>query len=668
MRTASIVVLLSLLACTPKPETTAAAVPEAAGEAAGLSAHTLPSGATFNTAQGWTVEPKDDGARIVGPEGHLVIDVVESTGVDPMTAITNAWASRKPGFSREVHSQLEQPGRDGWDKVLVVPYKTSPEENRGAFGVALTKGDSVLAMVADLPNEHAQRRGSEIGVIDGSMLPAGYAEESYADREALPLDAARLDAVRTYIREAQAASDVPGVAVALFDEDEILFAEGFGVKERGKDDPVTADTRFLIASNTKPLTTLLLAELVDEGKFAWDTSVVDVYPKFRLGDDETTAKVRMEHLVCACTGLPRQDFEWIFTFQESSPAKSMETLGTMQPTTEFGELFQYSNPLAAAAGFIGGSVVHPDDELGAAFDAAMQEKIFDPLGMDQTTFDFDEAEAGDIAAPHSNGLSLKNEVVDNGLNRSMVPVRPAGGAWSTVKDYAKYVQLELNSGRLPDGTQLVTEANMRERWKPKVRIDDDTSYGMGLIIEDVKGVKVVQHGGSMLGYKSNFFLVPELGIGGVMLTNADSGYGVSGKLADRVLEIVYDGTPEAAEDVASSYSAMQAYYKGEMADWVSPAEPELAGMLHERYRNPTLGDLTVQVDEDGVQVEFGAWETSMASKRNPDGTFSLISSDPGVLGFEFAAGEPDGDIETLTLRDPQHTYPFETVADPGSAE
>ena len=115
------------------------------------------------------------------------------------------------------------------------------------------------------------------------------------------------------------------------------------------------DTLFIAASNTKALTTLLLAELVDEGKLKWDQPVTELFPAFRLGDEATTQQVLVRHLICACTGMPRQDLEWISNTRTRRRSLRAEAPGTMQPTSKFGEVFQYSNLMAAAAGFIGGS-------------------------------------------------------------------------------------------------------------------------------------------------------------------------------------------------------------------------------------------------------------------------------------------------------------------------
>ena len=208
------------------------------------------------------------------------------------------------------------------------------------------------------------------------------------------------------------------------------------MRELGKPEKVDGDTLMMIASNTKALTTLLLAKLVAEGKMTWDTPVTSLLPSFKLGDAETTRQVNVRQLICACTGLPRQDLEWLFEYKNVTPEGALATLGTMQPTSKFGELFQYSNPMAGAAGFTGGHVLYPDMELGAAYDKAMQTQVFDPLGMKSTTFDYARAQAGDHAAPHAPTIDGKPALAVMELNYSIIPLRPAGAAWSNVQRHA----------------------------------------------------------------------------------------------------------------------------------------------------------------------------------------------------------------------------------------
>jgi CubicO group peptidase (beta-lactamase class C family) len=147
------------------------------------------------------------------------------------------------------------------------------------------------------------------------------------------------------------------------------YSGGLGARELGGTAKVDGDTLFMIASNTKGLTTLLLAKLVDEGKISWKAPVTQLLPQFKLGNADTTRRVLVEHLICACTGLPRQDFEWLFQFKGVTPDGALATLATVQPTSKFGEMFQYSNLLAGAAGFVGGHV--PRD--------AQHEYVFDSV-------------------------------------------------------------------------------------------------------------------------------------------------------------------------------------------------------------------------------------------------------------------------------------------------
>jgi CubicO group peptidase (beta-lactamase class C family) len=434
---------------------------------------TLPSGATLKVATEWSVTELKDGLTLEDPEKQLKIEVVEVDASAGLSAgISAAWSGRRPDFSRQELSASDSPDREGWDLHRWAEYKVSPEESRTVSALASKKGSRAVVLLTDGSLAAVQRRGSQGALVYGSLRPGGYVRETYLGRTPRPLDAARVDELKKFIDQIRVAADVPGVSVVLSDKDATLIEQGFGVRERGRPESVTADSLYIVASNTKALTTLLLAKLVDEGRFGWETPVVEVDPSFQTGDPDLTGRVLVKHLVCACTGLPRQDFEWLFTFDRSSPQGQLDVLATMKPTTELGALYQYSNPLASAAGYIAARAIKPGVELGQAYDEVMRDKIFRPLGMNRTTFSFDEALKADHASPHSWDLSLKNVPIEMELNHSVLPVRPAGGAWSSVRDYARYVRLELDNGRLPDGSTFVTKKNLLERRVPQVRVGE----------------------------------------------------------------------------------------------------------------------------------------------------------------------------------------------------
>jgi len=166
----------------------------------------------------------------------------------------------------------------------------------------------------------------------------------------------------------------------------------------------------------------------------------------------------------------------------------MKTLATIKPTSEFGALFQYSNLLAAAGGFVGGHVAYPSMELGAAYDEAMLTRVFRPLGMAATTFDFARALASNHATAHAPDVDGSPALAVMDINYAVIPVRPAGGAWSSVRDMLKYVQMELDEGKLPDGTRYISTDALLARRKPQVSIGQDVTYGMGLMVDTKYGI------------------------------------------------------------------------------------------------------------------------------------------------------------------------------------
>src|SRR5262249_45369977 len=150
-------------------------------------------------------------------------------------------------------------------------------------------------------------------------------------RPAPPLDRSRLAQLDEFVERAQRELGIPGVAISLVQDGKVVHEAGFGVRELGQAARVDPDTLFMIASNTKALTTLLLAKLVAAGRLGWDTPVVTIYPAFKLGDADTTRRVLVKHLICACTGMPRQDFEWLFEFGHATAQSQIDQLATQKP-------------------------------------------------------------------------------------------------------------------------------------------------------------------------------------------------------------------------------------------------------------------------------------------------------------------------------------------------
>ena len=620
---------------------------------------TTTRGNTFMAPAEWTVA-QDGAATIVSaPEGDSQVVIVDVEADDAESAIEAAWAAYKP-VAWEVKSVNPSADADGWSRQQVFDYQTSPNEKRGVTAGAMYANDGWTVWIYDVANEVGGKRGAQISLLFSSLVPKGFEKETFAGRKANKLTDERIAELNAFVEQSLEISGVPGTSVALIQDGEVVFSGGFGVRELGKPETVDGDTLYMVASNTKGLTTLLLAKLVDAGEIDWKDRVVDVMPGFRLGDDDTTNQVLVEHLVCACTGLPRQDMEWILEFSAYSPESSMTLLGTMQPTSGFGEMFQYSNVLASAGGYVAAHVVHPEHELGVAYDRAMQDLVFDPLDMAETTFDYDTALGNDNhARPHSVDVKGNPAVALMGVNYAVVPVRPAGAAWSSVNDMIKYVAMELATGTLPDGERYIGEAALLERRVPKVPVSEDHYYGMGLMIDESWGVPVVHHGGDLIGYHSDMMWLPEHGVGAVVLTNGDPGWLIRGGYRKKLLEVLFDGRPEADEQVKSAAENYLATVAVDYELLDMPADEELVETLAAHYRNGALGDIRVERNGASTTFDFGEWKSEVGSRVNPDGTVSYVTTATGIAGLEFLVSE--GDDPALIMRDAQHEYVFDAI-------
>ncbi|MEO8180936.1 MAG: serine hydrolase domain-containing protein [Deltaproteobacteria bacterium] len=622
---------------------------------------TTVSGNTFVAPAEWTLRVRGVGTILEAPEPGSFIALYDlAQAKDADDAVAQAWAAYQGKAPFALINSVAAADSDGWSKIRGYNYDVPPNLKRRVGASARWANGVWTVVLFDAAQAVAEKRAAQVGLMLGKLLPKGGARESFAGKPARELDDGRIAALVKFVEDGEKASEVPGVAFGVIQHGKVVYAGGVGVRQRGKPAKVDADTKFAIASNTKALATLMLAKLVDEGKIAWDTPATKLLPSFKLGDADTTSKVQVKHLICACTGMPRQDFEWLFQWAGVTPSKVMDTLGTMQPTSKFGELFQYSNTLAAAAGFIGGHVAYPELELGAAFDRAMQALVLGPLNMSATTFDFAKGQAGNAALPHAPDVDGKPALAIAKVNTSVLPLRPAGGAWSSIRDMLRYVQMELAEG-VVDGKAYIGKDALLARRAAQVVIGTDATYGMGLMVDKTWGVTVVHHGGDLIGFHSDMMWLPEHGVGAVILTNGDPGWMIRGQFQRKLLELLFDGKPEADAKLAANAKAFFDNLAAERKLVTVPAASTLTGKLAARYTSAALGEIAVRKKDTATVFDFGEYASEVASRTNPDGTVSFITIVPGMNGLEFVVGAKDGK-RTLTTRDGQHEYVFVEAA------
>ncbi|WP_438024004.1 serine hydrolase [Sorangium sp. So ce233] len=619
-----------------------------------------PSGATYTAPKGWTVTTRGDIVVLEDANREVSITFVERKELEGDAAIAAAFRQVKPEFARKIKRVTTPPGRGGWDKHVDVDYETTTAEARDVYASARRKGDTWYVALFDGTKEGWGRRAAGARIAFSSFKASGVEEESFEGKKAHVLDEARLRELESFIEEGRKTADVPGMAVAVLQGGKVVFERGFGVRELGKKDPVTPNTLFRIASTTKPLTSLMIAVLVDEGKFGWDTPVTQVLPSFAVGDAELTRRMTMQNLLCGCTGIPYDNLGTDLEYAAVTPEAALARMRDLAPTTGFGEAYQYSNALLAAAGYAAAHALYPKRPLGAAYYEAMRAKVFGPLGMRSTTFDVGAVKRADHASAHDRSPSYEMVATPFPATHWTAPLDPSWGVWSNVRDLSKYLLMERGKGKTPEGKRVVSEANLLKRREPQSRSGDLTRYGLAFTIETYRGVQVLGHPGGAWAYGADLFFLPEHDVMAVMLTNVDFPNPFSIRVFRRKLfELLFDGRDEAREDLAYAAKTQEADFRQEMSQ--VDLEPDRAWLdrLAGAYEHPWFGKVSVRVEGNRGVFDAGEWQSSVGRKTEEDGTVKLVLTSPPWIGWpEFLPKEVDGKT-TLHMQAWQRKVVFE---------
>ncbi|WP_228728324.1 serine hydrolase domain-containing protein [Brevibacillus composti] len=317
--------------------------------------------------------------------------------------------------------------------------------------------------------------------------------------------------VEDYVREKMGREGIAGAAIAVSRRGEIVYEQGFGVRDLETGEPVTPDTIFGIASVTKSFTALAVMQLAEQGKLSIDDPVTAYLPEFALSTLEQPELVRIHHLLSHTTGLaPIQRREDLTRLSDhlAYVAQDHELLGLP------GEYFSYCNDTFLLLGLIIERVT------GRLFRRHMTAELLDRLEMNRSTFSLEEvARMSNVSVPY-----VKN-ADGSGLLKAAWPLlgnyEVGGGIRSNVRDLLTYGQLYTNGGSAR-GERILSEEWIRRMWQPVHPIVRKTSYGYGLkSTPDYAGagVTLVEHGGGQPGVSSHFGFVPEEGIAAVVLTN-----------------------------------------------------------------------------------------------------------------------------------------------------
>jgi CubicO group peptidase (beta-lactamase class C family) len=417
-----------------------------------------------------------------------------------------------------------------------------------------------------------------------------------------------------YVKRVMETFTVPGVSVAIVKDGKVVLARGYGVRRMGDPAPVDAATRFGIASNTKLFTATALAILVEEGRLAWDRPVLDYLPAFALSDPYVTRELTVRDLLVHRSGLGLGAGDLLFWPPSTYERKEIvRRLRHIPLATSFRGAYAYDNVLYLVAGEVIEAVT------GRTWEEFIRARVLAPVGMTESDVLHSAAGAGgNVAGTHAE----VNDTV-----RPIAPflsdnTNPAGGIMSGANDMAKWMMVQLDSGRVAGGGRLFSPASTSQLWREVTPMPIEpapaglphlrphfSGYALGLDVRDYRGKFLLQHTGGLPGYLSKVAMLPELRVGVAVLTNQESGAAFNA-IAYRVLDH-YLGARSA--DYPAAYAELGRKGREELraaarraaATRDSTSGPSLALERYARtYRDRWYGDVVIERTGQGLAIRF----------------------------------------------------------------
>ena len=307
-------------------------------------------------------------------------------------------------------------------------------------------------------------------------------------------------------REELARLNVPGAAIAIVRGGQVIFAKGFGVANVETGESVKPEMLFRLGSTTKMFTATALVGLAIEGKLDLNAAAGKYIP----GLPRELSRVTATQLLSHTAGI-RDEAPMYGSHDDASLGNGIRSWTDGWLFTAPGKIFSYSNPGYWMAGYL------VEVLSGKPYADAMEARVFQPLGMTRTTLRPLMAMTWPLAQGHEAAAggecAVARPAADNAASW------PAGSIFSNTHDLAKFVIAFLNGGRV-DGKQVLDPKIIALISSPHARYPDSPqSYGYGLTIGEFRGVPIVEHGGSRLGYGSSIRMAPEQRAGIIVQTN-----------------------------------------------------------------------------------------------------------------------------------------------------
>ncbi len=519
-----------------------------------------------------------------------------------------------PGMKLEILIDFSQKDDGSWTGSISIPAQKAKNlpltnislaENKVAFEIKDVPGNPVFSGILSddglkITGDYTQAENTFPFLLESAEDPVALAKQALADFDDV-------------VKKGLESLNIPGAAVAVVKDNEVIFAKGFGYRDVENKLPMTADTLLAIGSSSKAFTTFAMGILVDEGKIEWEKPVRNYIPWFRLFDPFASERLTPRDLVTHRSGLPRHDLSWYNNF-EASREEFVRRLAYLKPTADLRERFQYNNLMFLTAGYL--IEVMTDKK----WEDAIRTHIFTPLEMKRSNFSVEESQKD---SDFSLGYREKEGKIERIPFRNITNIGPAGSINSSVNEMSHWLLVHLNGGKFKE-TQVIDPltledmhlAHMPTGGTPAIPEVTPADYGLGWFIDSYRGHRRVHHGGNIDGFSAMVSMLPQDGVGFVVLTNKN-GNPLPGLLVRHATDLILGLEPkdwigEAAEKKAKGEEASKAAEEKKMTR--RKPDTKSAHSLEEYlgdYNHPGYGDLNIFVQEGKLFFTYNGITTPL---------------------------------------------------------
>jgi CubicO group peptidase (beta-lactamase class C family)/uncharacterized membrane protein YkoI len=461
----------------------------------------------------------------------------------------------------------------------------------------------------------------------------------------------RLENLSNNLEKKRQEFHIPGMAIAIVKDNKMIFSKGFGVSDLETNKKVTDKTVFGIGSTTKAFTATLIGMMADEDKIKWDDPVTKHLPYLNFNLENETDVITLRDMISHQTGFTR--FNLLYSNGKVGREEILHAATKAEPYDGFRKNFHYTNLMVSAAGVASAKSNNTD------WDSLLEKRLLKPLGMKNTTSRYDVAQKNKKLSKGYMWLEEQNKHKQLKMH-NLTNIGPAGAINSNVKDMAKWIQLQLGNG-VYKGQQLVSEAQILETRTPQIKMGPGASYGLGWMLRDYKGQKMVAHDGSVEGYSAIVAMLPESNMGFVILTNVTY-TGLLGASVNMVWETLLNDNEnqEQALVAAIETTTQETSYEAYVGEYIANF-----GAFEDTLFNFHLKDGVAYVDVPGQtdyelkapdkegKMFFAVTDTvSISFDKDAQGQVSALRMQQGGMNFELPKkGEPiTAEIDAIELK------------------